>query len=385
MNIVCSEGRYQIFGDELKTFSKLPPGTYDVGLNKMTGFFLSGRADIEVGESKIYGNRDVKVRKVMRSFEIAERNLGVILSGKKGIGKTLFARMIAEDGVRHGYPVVTVSQAYQGLSTFLQSIEQDIIVIFDEFDKTFCTKNDEDDEDGHGPQEELLTLFDGLSTGKKLFVVTCNEYDRLSAYFKNRPGRFQYHITIGNPTVDEVREYLTDKISPEYADVIERIVGISVMKRLNYDCLRAICFDINQGYSLEDVLEDINITMVDSEYYKATYFTPMGVSTSTIYGDLFDSDREFRDNFYLPPEVSVTVNVRKDGFTNIDGKLVAEGDVCEVVKYSMGYDSNILRPKDEEWDDKQVKMLTPHKVVIEPIDNGGIKRLDSSRLSAWKV
>ena len=54
------------------------------------------------------------------------------------------------------------------------------MVLFDEFDKTFSTN---DRNNAGDPQTEMLTLFDGLSTGKKLFIITCNELKNLNDYF----------------------------------------------------------------------------------------------------------------------------------------------------------------------------------------------------------
>jgi DNA replication protein DnaC len=70
----------------------LPVGTYEIGFHKMMGFFLKDHADLDVKEEKVYGSSPVKVEKVLKGFQKVDRNFGVILSGKKGIGKSLFAR-----------------------------------------------------------------------------------------------------------------------------------------------------------------------------------------------------------------------------------------------------------------------------------------------------
>ena len=40
MNIVQSGTMYMIYDDSVKTYSELPVGAYEVGFNKMTGFFF---------------------------------------------------------------------------------------------------------------------------------------------------------------------------------------------------------------------------------------------------------------------------------------------------------------------------------------------------------
>ena len=188
MNVVHSGNTYQIYGDSLKTYTKLPVGTYDVCFSKFTGFSLQGRNDLTVNEEKVYGPSERKVQKTLNSFAKADRNFGVILSGRKGIGKSLFARLLAIQAKARNIPMLIVSDYIPGIANFLSSIEQEVVVLFDEFEKTFRIS------DGDNCQDELLSMFDGLDGGKKLFVITCNEVRQLSSYLLNRPGRFHYHF-----------------------------------------------------------------------------------------------------------------------------------------------------------------------------------------------
>lgn len=273
MNIVVSGSRVQIYGEDVKTYKNLPVDTYDVCFHKMMGFWLTPRAELEAKEEKIYGNHEVKVNKVLNSFAATDRNFGIILSGQKGIGKSLFARILAEKCIANNIAVIIVSQYIPGIADFLASIEQEVCVIFDEFEKTFGRTEDID------PQEEMLSLFDGIDNGKKLFVITCNEVNKLNSYLVNRPGRFHYHFSITNPSEDEVREYMTDKILPQYGDAIEKIVNFSKTINITYDYLRALAFEINQGYSLEETLNDLNITRTEDIRFNVI----ITLSDNTIY------------------------------------------------------------------------------------------------------
>ena len=272
MNIVQSGDKYQVYGDALKTYSKLPLGTYEVQFHKMTGFYLTSHDDLVVNE-KIYGNTPVKIEKVLESFARVERNFGVILSGRKGIGKSLFARQLAVRAKDYNLPLIIVSRYYPGIADFISSIKQEVIVFFDEFEKTFA------DSDSNKPQEEMLPLFDGVDDGKKLFIITCNEVQGLSSYLINRPGRFHYHFNLGNPSSDEIKEYMTDKLNSEYHGVIKGVVGFALGVDITYDMLRAIAFEINNGYSLEETLQDLNICNETIPRYDIT----MKLSDGTTY------------------------------------------------------------------------------------------------------
>lgn len=257
MNIVNAGSRYQVYGEDVKTFRSLPVGSYNVEFNKMTGFYLTARHDLTVTEDKIYGSSSAKVDKVMKSYHLMDRNFGVLLSGQKGIGKSLFVRLVADRAILNSLPVIVVSSAIPGLADFISSIDQDCVVIFDEFEKTFAKQDD------WNPQDELLSLFDGIDGGHKLFIVTCNKLEDISQYMLNRPGRFHYHFAMCAPAQDEVREYMLDKVLPQYQEAIEDVVNLSGVIDMPYDFLRAICFELNQGYSLKEAMSDLNITRVN--------------------------------------------------------------------------------------------------------------------------
>ena len=133
MNVVHSGDTYQIYGDVITVTDKIPLGTYEVSFHKNMGFFLTTHNDLVVNEEKIYGSTPAKVEKVLKSFQQVDRNFGVILSGKKGIGKSLFARHLAVRAKEYNLPLIIVSCYIPGIANFISSISQEVIVLFDEF------------------------------------------------------------------------------------------------------------------------------------------------------------------------------------------------------------------------------------------------------------
>ena len=340
MNVVLSGGTYKIYGDNLQTFDKLPVGTYEVGFSKFTGFFLTARTDLAVNEAKIYGNSEARVKKVLDSFGAVDRNFGVILSGRKGIGKTLFARLLACNAKDRGYPMIIVKEYVPGIADFLSSIEQEIVVLFDEFEKTFAESDD------CKPQEEMLSMFDGLDGGKKLFVVTVNEVGKLNAYLLNRPGRFHYHFVMDKPTPAEVREYMADHLDKKYHDLIDRVVGFSFTANVTYDILRAMAFELNRGYSFEETLMDLNISKETAPAYTVKVkcsdglvFSYDGVRVDvfssssrriTVYSRIGASREEVVIEFN-PKDIYIDIN--NDGAMTLSPDKLIEYDVDEC-----GYD-----------------------------------------------
>lgn len=295
MKTISTGNVFRIYDDTLKTYDQLPPQPYVVRFSNQTGFFLERYADIEITESKIYGVHPEKVQKVLDSFNRCNRSLGVILSGDKGIGKSLFAKLLAIEAMKKGLPLIIVDRHIGGIASYLESIEQEVMVLFDEFDKTFGEVHSREGE--ASPQSTLLTLFDGVSPGKKLFVITCNELRRLNDYLINRPGRFHYHFRFDYPSADEVKEYLRDKLPRKQYDQIADVVAFSKKVNLNYDCLRAIAFEMSSGIKFKDAIQDLNIINVDREHYQVSlYFESGYVATArNVYLNLFEQEDTYVD------------------------------------------------------------------------------------------
>lgn len=286
---------YEIHDDSLKTYDKLPVKTYMVRFSKMTGFYLEEYADLEIKETKIYGVHNAKVKKVLKSFDRFERSLGVILSGRKGIGKSLFAKLLCTKAIEKGLPVIIVDSFIPGIASYIEKIEQEVVVLFDEFDKTFG--NIRTSENEADPQAGLLSLFDGVAQGKKLYVITCNELRSLNDYLVNRPGRFHYHFRFDYPSPEEIKEYLRDKLDSEYYKEINKVILFSRKVSLNFDCLRAIAYELNTGEIFEEAIKDLNIINMNTERYNVILYFKNGPSMDArnVHLDLFGDETESVD------------------------------------------------------------------------------------------
>lgn len=349
MRIIKVGNTFRTYDDSLETFDKLPAQNYVVRFQKNSGFFLEKYADIEIKE-KTYGVHMSKVEKVLKAFPKAEKNLGVILSGNKGIGKSLFAKTLAVEATKVGLPVIIVDTYIPGIASFIEEIEQEVMVLFDEFDKTFGSIKAADGM--ADPQTEMLTLFDGLSQGKKMFVITCNDLNSLNSYLVNRPGRFHYHFRFEYPSDVEITEYLEDKLNKQYYSEIEKVISFAHKVDLNYDCLRAIAFELNFGEPFEIAIKDLNIINLNSIIYEVTLHLEDGSEATTkLTIDFFDKSARIEPEFcFKGTYVDASCKVLDCEFDHKKGIIYVSGNDIKL--------ENDNYYNDEE-DEKIIKEMKP--------------------------
>ena len=95
MRVIQNGDVYNLYDNSVKAYDRLPPKTYTLEYDRMTGCYLMEHSDLALSE-KVYGEQESKVKKVLNAFGRCERSLGVILSGDKGIGKTMFAKRLCQ-------------------------------------------------------------------------------------------------------------------------------------------------------------------------------------------------------------------------------------------------------------------------------------------------
>jgi len=198
----------------------LDDGIYQIHQNPMTGeIFLERIADKFYFGFKLYGIDETFVTHVLDTYskQASKHNLGVLLNGAKGTGKTVTAKMLCN---KLGLPVLIVDKPLQGLSNFLAGINHDCVFLFDEFEKNFRL-TDDDGEDRAG--ESLLSIMDGVYNGENchIFIVTTNDL-RVNDNLLSRPSRIRYLKSFGD-VIDRkiLEEYVDDNLKyPQYRDEI---------------------------------------------------------------------------------------------------------------------------------------------------------------------
>jgi ATPase family protein associated with various cellular activities (AAA) len=245
----------------------LPKGVYEAAFHPLRGYFLDAKPTVKALPPKIYGTAHVRAERIIASYhERANRGegTGVLLSGEKGSGKTMLARLLIE---LSGLPAVFVSSPFTD-ADFLNLLTAGgpKLVIFDEFEKVYQDT---------AKQSELLTMLDGQYKNNNLTVATLNDSYRLIDALKNRPSRFYYHYRYASLDHSFVEEYCADKLRSYSVEVMDDVYAVvSSVSGFNFDMLQCLVEEMNRfGESATACCRHINIIQTTRGYtYKVALY-----------------------------------------------------------------------------------------------------------------
>ncbi|MGW0898025.1 hypothetical protein ACWD0G_13685, partial [Streptomyces goshikiensis] len=135
--IVASGAEFRLYGDSVQTFADLPVATYAISFSQVAGYSLRQTESLTSAEETVYGSHVSRVQRIVTGYSAMDRSLGVILSGDKGMGKSLMLRLLAERmREEHHLPTVLVQHNTPGLAAFLDELGE-VVIVFDEFEEIF--------------------------------------------------------------------------------------------------------------------------------------------------------------------------------------------------------------------------------------------------------
>lgn len=244
--------------------------------------------DFKLSHGKIYGNSQVRANHIVEAFRKndAEHNLGVLLSGGRGLGKTLTTRLVIEQ-LKDDYPVVVISEYMAGMADFLSHLKNTIILM-DEFEKFMSGNiNGDDNSKEQTKQESILSVLDG-NTGSagNLYLLTVNNTYKLDENLISRPGRIRYHYVYESEDASVVRAYCKDNLNDQ--SKIEEVVSVlGSTKYVSMDIISSFVDELNKfpDMSPSDVREYFNLDVSNTKLkYSVLMKTPDGNFTySTTY------------------------------------------------------------------------------------------------------
>ena len=229
-----------------------------------------------------------------------------------------------------------------------------------------------------------MSLFDGIDNGKKLYVLTCNRIEAINDYYLNRPGRFHYHFTFGVPTTEEIKEYLENNLNETAISNIPDILRLSAFANFTYDVLRAIVFELNNGYDLSETIQDLNIERIQRIRIRTTITLTGGVKAAG-EGYITLTSSSYYDDLYLDcttlPEELKCVDFDTDAYLMISfpvKKLSVTSDGMKINADDVSFNvvNSIKDEKTSEFFNKFMRSIKVEEVNFERLSEYESYKLD---------
>lgn len=240
---------------------KIPLGVYSLNAAQMRGLYLE-KTTYPTKHGKIYGKADEIASHIVEAFDkkFKGRNMGALLSGGKGLGKSLTVRLVVEK-LQDKYPIILIQEYWQGIGDLLNQLS-DCVIILDEFDKLFKGNVNEDgNQNTISKQEDILSILDGTGAAThNLFLFTVNYVGGVDENLRSRPGRIRYHYVYESADEEMIRKYCVDNLKNK--ELEDEIVEALISTRfVSLDIIRALVEELNEfpETSVKDAMDYLNI------------------------------------------------------------------------------------------------------------------------------
>jgi ATPase family associated with various cellular activities (AAA) len=270
---------------------------YNLAFDDRKGHFLERTSDSFEFQHKIYGVEKELIERTVKTYNNTNRNLGILLNGVKGTGKTVTSKLIANE---IPVPVIVINSLTPGMIEYINSIQQDIIIFIDEYEKTFKERHD------------LLTIMDGVLTTehRKFFILTTNE-TYINDNLLQRPGRIRYFKTFGNLKPSVVEEIVDDfLVHKQFKKQVIKFV--SSLELITIDIVKSIVEEVNIHEESPEAFKDIfNCKKITGRYnvYELTPNATGGFNETKVYdsvklnrSELLRGDEHVGDSYYIDGE-----------------------------------------------------------------------------------
>lgn len=256
---------------DVSSVAPLEKGIYVLAGDERGNLFLIEKDDKEfVFNFKVYGIERAFIERVKKTYYSTKGNMGILLNGIQGTGKTITGEIIANE---LNLPIILVTSKFPGANEFLASFEQDIVIFIDEYEKVYKGSISEDDYDYEeeanksNGDSSLLSLMSGIHTSnfRRFFILTTNK-SWINENMLNRPGRLMFLKNFSDLKREQIEEIIDDVlVNKEFKDAI--FTYMKPLKIITVDIVKAIVNLVNIFNAPPEVAcQDLNVEFKDECY-----------------------------------------------------------------------------------------------------------------------
>lgn len=200
------------------------------------------------------------IKRVVNTYVNSDSNLGVLMSGLKGAGKSQTAKIICNILELPTILVKNMEHLNGAMFEWISTFNFPCIYLFDEFEKNFSSDD--------SASSFVLPFLDGVykNESKKLFLLTVNNVN-VNTNLISRPSRIRYIKEFTNLSTDSVKDFLNDNLKD--TSLIPQVLSfINTFSIISIDILNVLTQEINM-YGFEYVVNnknELNITIEDIKY-----------------------------------------------------------------------------------------------------------------------
>ena len=261
-------GFKQVQIPENDLYATLPKGVYRIVVQEtMQGInvYFAPAPMFSIPEHVIPDTRFIE--RVKNTYSLSDKQLGILLHGLSGMGKSMLAKQLCVEFIEnYNMPVIVFDfKSAEYISSILEQLAQPCVILLDEFEKMFGEKTD--DETSFVNQNELLSILDGTSTSKHLFLLTANKHELISPYMFNRPSRIRYCVEFDAIPKNIIENIIEKAVADKEKAKLVKLVA-SNLDRLTYDVLFELIKEstYSEDLDLNEILRVMNITFKTLNY-----------------------------------------------------------------------------------------------------------------------
>nr|DAN50324.1 MAG TPA: Bacterial dnaA protein [Caudoviricetes sp.] len=315
------------FYSNVEKIKKLPNKTFLMLFDSDREEYYLSEIGSSTLPSKIYGKDELFCDRVLNTYNKTDRNLGVLLTGLKGTGKSMVAKMIAQ---KAKMPVVCITSPFNGdkFADCLDKMGDDVILFFDEFEKVYKDENE---------QKQFLSILDGTFSSKKLFLFTTNHFE-INEFLKSRPSRIRYVRQFDGLDKETIQEVIDDLLeNKEYEKELKDV--LEILSTVSIDVLLHFIDEINMynepprvaiknmNIQIEHSYFDVRLYIKGTLYHSKVNYNPLASKRVTVSYKYFDDSEYNRERwgYYSKDLEELTFQVIDGGefqFRDRDGNKI---------------------------------------------------------------